>query len=102
MVNLSTGKLTMSLTSTDPHSYFGSTEYAKIEVLDLNNNVVYTKSMTGSGTVPSKDILDIKVGYKLRIYHAEPGRLNVDDLKNCEHITKNEHLYYHKSWFSER
>ncbi|PNP92137.1 hypothetical protein BMT55_09205 [Listeria newyorkensis] len=80
IVDLNKEKLTMALTSTSPHVYFGSTEYAKLEILDLNNNVIYTKSMSGSGTVPSKDTPTIKVGYKVRVYHAEPVRLKVDNL----------------------
>ncbi|MBA3927826.1 putative mucin/carbohydrate-binding domain-containing protein [Listeria rustica] len=78
-VDLEQGKLFVNTSATSPHSYFGSTLYAKIEVLDTDGKVVYTKSMTGTNTVVDKADVAIKVGYKLRIYHAEPERLRADD-----------------------
>lgn len=97
IVDLNTGKLTMEVKYANPHSYFVATEYAKLEVLDLDNNVVYTKSIVGLGAVPSIDMPDIKIGYKLRIYHAEPGRLKVDDLPIVDTSQKNNTFIITKS-----
>lgn len=80
VVELDKERVTMELKKANPDFYFGATEYAKLEILDLNNNVVYTKSMTGEGGVPSKDMPTIKVGYRLRIYHVDSRKLSVDDL----------------------
>ncbi|EUJ23009.1 hypothetical protein PGRAN_09998 [Listeria grandensis FSL F6-0971] len=77
-VKLDQGKLAVTTNSTTPHDYFADVVYAKLEVLDTNGAVVYTKSMTGKNNVVDKAEIDIKAGYKLRIYHAEPGRLKVN------------------------
>ncbi|MBC1473745.1 enhancing factor [Listeria grandensis] len=87
-VDLEKGKLFVNTNSNKPHDYFESNVYAKLEVLDTNGTIVYTKSMTGKNTVVDKAEVDIKEGYKLRIYHAEPGRLKVDDSKIVD--TKNQ------------
>ncbi|MBC1473315.1 hypothetical protein HB852_01610 [Listeria grandensis] len=77
-VDISRNEIEISTSAKDPHSYFGSDIYSKIEVLDENGNVTYTKIMTGANTSLGSVTTHIEPGYKLRIYHIEPNRLLVD------------------------
>ncbi|MBC1573305.1 enhancing factor [Listeria booriae] len=78
-VDLEKGQLIFNKNSAKPHDYFENIVYGKLEVLDTDGNVVYTRAMTGKETAVDKAEIPIKEGYKLRIYHAEPGRLRADD-----------------------
>ncbi|MBC2165710.1 enhancing factor [Listeria booriae] len=78
-VDLEKGQLIFNKKSAKPHDYFENIVYGKLEVLDTDGNVVYTRAMTGKDTAVDKAEIPIKEGYKLRIYHAEPGRLRADD-----------------------
>ncbi|MBC2104477.1 putative mucin/carbohydrate-binding domain-containing protein [Listeria booriae] len=78
-VDLEKGQLIFNKNSAKPHDYFENIVYGKLEVLDTDGNVVYTRAMTGKDTAVDKAEIPIKEGYKLRIYHAEPGRLRADD-----------------------
>ncbi|MBC2367786.1 enhancing factor [Listeria booriae] len=78
-VDLEKGQLIFNKNSAKPHDYFENIVYGKLEVLDTDGNVGYTRAMTGKDTAVDKAEIPIKEGYKLRIYHAEPGRLRADD-----------------------
>ncbi|MBC2178962.1 enhancing factor [Listeria booriae] len=78
-VDLEKDQLVFNKNSAKPHDYFENIVYGKLEVLDTDGNVVYTRAMTGKDTAVDKAEIPIKEGYKLRIYHAEPGRLRADD-----------------------
>ncbi|MBC2037653.1 putative mucin/carbohydrate-binding domain-containing protein [Listeria booriae] len=78
-VDLEKGQLIFNKNSAKPHDYFENIVYGKLEVLDTDGNVVYTRAMTGKDTAVDKAEIPVKEGYKLRIYHAEPGRLRADD-----------------------
>lgn len=95
-VNLEQGKLVVNTSFATPHDYFADVVYAKLEVLDTNDTVVYTKSMTGKNTVVDKAEINIKAGYKLRIYHAEPGRLKVGGANIVDVSQKNKYIYPNK------
>ena len=59
-----------------PHVYFDSV-YTSIEVFDENGAQVYYKEHYGNKADPDNKTIDIKEGYRIKIYHAEPGRLIV-------------------------
>lgn len=77
--DLKENKIKIKINSGKPHVYF-SNQYAKIEIFDENKNSIYEKSFIGNEEQkPTTQILDIKPGYKIKIFHEEPSRLLVLD-----------------------
>ena len=57
------------------HVYF-TDEYANIQIVDTQGNVVYEKSYIGNVPNPSNDTINVDFGYKIKIKHREAsGRL---------------------------
>ncbi|NFK79214.1 enhancing factor [Clostridium botulinum] len=82
-VDLENQKLNVKVLNKTPHDYFLNEQYAKIEILDQNNNVTYTKVITGTNAVLEDSKQTLKEGYKIRVYHCEPSRLKIRDNKTA-------------------
>ena len=73
-------KLNVAIKAGKPHSYFTDT-YAKIIVLDENEQVIYSKNLVGNiENIASSDTVNFKEGYTIMIHHEEPSRLQVMDV----------------------
>lgn len=72
--DLEDGKLTVEHRNCHPHDNF-STAYASIEVYDTKGSRCYNKEYIGnkSNYAPT-DTVELGLGYKVKIYVAEPGR----------------------------
>ncbi|MDH2475976.1 putative mucin/carbohydrate-binding domain-containing protein [Clostridium perfringens] len=82
-VNLSNNTVKLKTNSGQPHYYYSS-EYARVEILNENNSVIFSKSYIGDKNENySEEVVNIKPGYKIKIYHDEPnggnGRLRILD-----------------------
>ncbi|NFJ85175.1 enhancing factor [Clostridium botulinum] len=82
-MDLENQKLNVKVLNKTPHDYFPNEQYAKIEILDQNNNVTYTKVITGTNAVLEDSKQTLKEGYKIRVYHCEPSRLKIRDNKTA-------------------
>ncbi|NFG95051.1 enhancing factor [Clostridium sporogenes] len=82
-VDLENQKLNVKVLNKTPHDYFPNEQYAKIEILDQNNNVTYTKVITGTNAALENSKQTLKEGYKIRLYHREPSRLKIRDNKTA-------------------
>ncbi|NFD30035.1 enhancing factor [Clostridium botulinum] len=82
-VDLENQKLNVKVLTNTPHDYFPNEQYAKIQILDQNNNVTYTKVITGTNAVLEDSKQTLKEGYKIRVYHCEPSRLKIRDNKTA-------------------
>ncbi|AVQ47456.1 putative mucin/carbohydrate-binding domain-containing protein [Clostridium botulinum] len=82
-VDLQNQKLNVKVLNKTPHDYFPNEQYAKIEILDQNNNVTYTKVITGTNAALEDSKQALKEGYKIRLYHREPSRLKIRDNKTA-------------------
>ncbi|GAA0122001.1 putative mucin/carbohydrate-binding domain-containing protein [Clostridium faecium] len=80
-VDLENEKLNVKVLNKTPHDYFPNEQYVKIEILDQNNNITYTKSINGTNAVLENSSQTLKEGYKIRLYHCEPSRLKIRDNK---------------------
>lgn len=60
-----------------PHAYFGTAEYASVEVFDDKGNSVFKHVMTGVGSVIGKFQTAIKPGYVIKVKLAEPSRFSI-------------------------
>ncbi|GAA0116567.1 putative mucin/carbohydrate-binding domain-containing protein [Clostridium senegalense] len=80
-VDLENQHLNIEVTSKDPHSYFPNEQYGKIEILDTNGNITYSKVMNGTNTTLEHSSQILKEGYRIRLYHAEPSRLKIKNNK---------------------
>nr|WP_291568195.1 putative mucin/carbohydrate-binding domain-containing protein [Clostridium sp. UBA2485] len=80
-VDLENQKLNVKVLNKTPHDYFPNEQYGKIEILDQNNNVTYTKSITGTNAVLENSSQTLKEGYKIKLHHREPSRLKIRDNK---------------------
>ncbi|ACO84629.1 putative mucin/carbohydrate-binding domain-containing protein [Clostridium botulinum] len=87
-VDLQNEKLNVKVLNKTPHDYFPNEQYAKIEILDQNNNVTYTKVITGTNAALENSSQTLKKGYKIRLYHREPSRLKIRDNKTV--LTNNQ------------
>ncbi|APQ97147.1 putative mucin/carbohydrate-binding domain-containing protein [Clostridium botulinum] len=87
-VDLENQKLNVKVLNKTPHDYFPNEQYGKIEILDQNNNVTYTKVITGTNAVLEDSKQTLKEGYKIRLYHREPSRLKIRDNKTA--LTNNQ------------
>lgn len=87
-VDLENQKLNVKVLNKTPHDYFPNEQYVKIEILDQNNNVTYTKSITGTNAVLENSSQTLKEGYKIRLHHREPSRLKIRDNKTS--LTNNQ------------
>ncbi|MCW6093133.1 M60 family metallopeptidase [Clostridium sporogenes] len=87
-VDLQNQKLNVKVLNKTPHDYFPNEQYARIEILDQNNNVTYTKVITGTNAVLEDSKQTLKEGYKIRLYHREPSRLKIRDNKTA--LTNNQ------------
>ena len=68
------------------HVYFID-EYANLQIVDTQGNVIYEKSYIGNVPNPSNDTIDVDFGYKIKIKHREAsGRL----VFNSQVLNKNE------------
>ncbi|MFV3012777.1 putative mucin/carbohydrate-binding domain-containing protein [Clostridium botulinum] len=87
-VDLENEKLNVKVLNKTPHDYFPNEQYAKIEILDQNNNVTYTKVITGTNAALEDSSKTLQEGYKIRLYHREPSRLKIRDNKTA--LTNNQ------------
>lgn len=82
-VDLENQKLNVKVLNKTPHDYFPNEQYAKIEILDQNNNITYTKTINGTNAALENSSQTLKEGYKIRVYHCEPSRLKIRDNKTA-------------------
>ena len=79
-------KLQIISNNMSSHVYF-TDEYANLQIVDTQGNVVYEKSYIGNVPNPSNDTIDVDFGYKIKIKHREAsGRL----VFNSQVLNKNE------------
>ncbi len=76
-VNQAEKKATITVNG-QPHSYF-TTAYSKVEILNPEGSVIYSKDFIGNENYAVKETVDIDTNYKIKVYHAEPTRLQVFD-----------------------
>ncbi|HEL0004432.1 TPA: hypothetical protein TVG27_001693 [Streptococcus equi subsp. zooepidemicus] len=70
-VDYNASTLTLKTKQTKPHVYF-SGSYEKLEVLDTENQVIYTKDFIGTQVLEAKtETIPFKVGYKIRLTGSE-------------------------------
>lgn len=70
-VDYNASTLTLKTKQTKPHVYF-SGSYEKLEVLDTENQVIYTKDFIGTQVLEAKtETISFKVGYKIRLTGSE-------------------------------
>lgn len=69
-LDLSNKQLTINSVNTQPHVYFND-EYANIQIYDIDGKLIYEKSYIGNVASPSNDIINIDIGYKIKIKHRE-------------------------------
>nr|WP_278250972.1 putative mucin/carbohydrate-binding domain-containing protein [Enterococcus sp. DIV0212c] len=62
---------TFSVISNTPHAYFAKELYASIKVFDENNQVIYSKEIEGINAQVVKDVIPLKLGYRVVLFHAE-------------------------------
>ncbi len=82
-MDLENQKLNVKVLNKTPHDYFPNEQYAKIEILDQNNNITYTKTINGTNAALENSSQTLKEGYKIRVYHCEPSRLKIRDNKTA-------------------
>ncbi|EUJ39147.1 putative enhancing factor (viral) [Listeria weihenstephanensis FSL R9-0317] len=77
--NIDTEAGTFELNSilSSPHVYFGSSEYASVEILDEKGNSIFKQVMTGSGSPVGVFTANIKTGYLIKLRLAEPSRFSM-------------------------
>lgn len=67
--------LTIVSNNMSSHVYF-TDEYANLQIVDTQGNVIYEKSYIGNVPNPSNDTINVDFGYKIKIKHREAsGRL---------------------------
>ncbi|PHD58998.1 putative mucin/carbohydrate-binding domain-containing protein [Bacillus wiedmannii] len=68
---------TFMITSKTPHSYYAGEKYASIEVFNDKGENIYTKEMEGTNVTMGTDVIPLKEGYQIKVYHDETkSRLN--------------------------
>lgn len=97
--DLDSNKLTIKTYNVQPHSGFGNQTYASIEVLDEDKRSVFKKDYIGwDWQSYSENIIDIKPGYTINIYHAEPWSRfvvsNVDGIRETEYQSGNQNMSF--------
>lgn len=60
-----------TVTTKTPHSYYAGEKYASIELFNEKGEKIYTKEMEGTNVTVVKDIIPLKEGYRIKIYHDE-------------------------------
>lgn len=70
-VDHSTHKIIVDVTNSAPHSYFPGTAYAKIEIYDVQGNIVFNRTMNGDKTSISHDEIPFETSYRIAIFHQE-------------------------------
>lgn len=71
-------RITLNVTSTSPHSYFPGVAYAKVEIYDVQGNIVLNRTMNGDKTTLLHDEIPFEANYRIAIFHQETsGRLKL-------------------------
>lgn len=79
-VNYDTNKIQIQTYEGNPHVYFGDNSYEKIEIIDNNGKIVYTKDFIGNETIKNNlTEIPIKQGYEIKLISQEPGRVRIFD-----------------------
>ncbi|MBC1458140.1 immunoglobulin-like domain-containing protein [Listeria newyorkensis] len=80
-VDLNNEKLTIENNYKNVNPSNGGALYSKIEILDLNNRVTYSREILGNSTLSiGLDETTIKDGYHIRIFHDNPSLLSIDNM----------------------
>ena len=90
-LDLENKKMTINSANTKPHVYFDD-EYANIQVFDNESKLIYEKSYIGNEASPSNDILDVDVGYTIKIKHREAASRLVFKSKSLNENEKFENV----------
>lgn len=77
-IDFTTNTISLQTYDSQPHVYFNNKTYEKIEILDENNKIIYTKNFIGDEMQKSnlKEI-PMKLGYKIRLTSQEPNRIKI-------------------------
>ncbi len=67
----------IKIVTDSPHCHFDDELYASIKVTDKQGNTTFEEKLYGTNANISNTIIPFEKGYKLDIFHAEPGRLRV-------------------------
>ncbi|MGX7246034.1 putative mucin/carbohydrate-binding domain-containing protein [Enterococcus quebecensis] len=62
---------TFSVTSSTPHYFYANELYASIKVFDENDQAIYSKEIEGMNAQLVKDVIPMKKGYRVVLFHAE-------------------------------
>ncbi|MBC6314425.1 Ig-like domain-containing protein [Listeria grandensis] len=87
--DLAKHQVTVAITTTTPHSYFGSSVYVGVKIINAKGDLVYKKEATGSNATTETKVLPVEAGDKIEIYHAEPSRLTSTEpilVKNKDNV----------------
>ncbi|WP_218951293.1 putative mucin/carbohydrate-binding domain-containing protein [Bacillus sp. AR2-1] len=69
--DLNQQQATFTITTKTPHSYYAGEKYASIEVFNDKGEKIYTQEMQGTNVMIGKDVIPLKEGYQIKIYHDE-------------------------------
>ncbi|MBC6314424.1 Ig-like domain-containing protein [Listeria grandensis] len=72
-------QVTVAITTSSPHSYFGSTVYVRVKIFNAKGDLVYEKEATGSNAKTETKVLPFEAGDKVELYHAEASRQTASD-----------------------
>lgn len=76
-IDTEAGTFALNSILSSPHSYFGSGEYASVEIVDNQGNATFKQVMTGTGSQIGNFPTAIKPGYTIKVKLAEPNRFSM-------------------------
>lgn len=74
-VDMKSARVTLKVSGSHPHSYYGEKLYAAVTVRDRNGFIVLHKEMPGINTTALYEEVTIGSGYMIHILHEEPSRI---------------------------
>ena len=72
--DIANGTMRITTVACSPHTYYYGNTFASIKVYDADGNEVYAKICPGQGTTAEDATIDIRPGYIIEAFHAEPSR----------------------------
>ncbi|ARF67479.1 hypothetical protein B7C51_06090 [Paenibacillus larvae subsp. pulvifaciens] len=88
--NLNQQQAVFHVTDKDPHYRFENEKYAGIQVFDENKKVIFDKEIEGTNVPTGQEIIPLKEGYTIKIFHAETENRLISDDSNLINPNSNE------------
>ncbi|MEV3176094.1 putative mucin/carbohydrate-binding domain-containing protein, partial [Paenibacillus larvae] len=88
--NLNQQQAVFHVTDKDPHYRFENEKYAGIQVFDENKKVIFDKEIEGTNVPTGQEIIPLKEGYTIKIFHAETENRLISDDSNLINPKSNE------------